>query len=328
MKLVKYTLVSITSILILLMSTFLYFNRGLPQAIHAAEFTCLSSEQGQFTQDNVPFNTIYGVGLSYAHHINETASDFSFNEPPIFIKSKISLLKGSGDVFIPKAAQMLTALNDLDAEAVHILNEEAIQIKPLLDHEAELAFVLLEDVSSEDIRSAEFIPKIGFLIVNDLSDRSLAILGEGQDNRYEYWGISKSFPGFLPVANSIWIPNTPHKHSNPCVTLQTYVDGELRQSENSRNLIYTPEDILKFVLAKYQSVSLKKGDVFLTGTPGGVIFNVPRWKVRLASLISMDRFQKLAINLKDNHVNQFLTKGNQVKVSGEWLGSVDVVIGE
>lgn len=326
MKIVNTTLVTITSILVLFLLAFFYINRGLPQAIHPAKFTCLSSDQGQFSQTGIAFNTLYGVGLSYADHINETASDFSFDEPPIFIKSKASLMRGEEDVYIPKEAQMLNALSHVDIEAVQVLSNKGIQLKPLLDHEAELAFVLLEDVSSEDMMSSDFIPNIGFLIVNDLSDRSLAILGEGQTNRYEYWGASKSFPGFLPVSDRIWIPHTPYKHANPCVRLQTYVNEELRQDENTRNLIYTPEDILKFVSERYQNVPLKKGDVFLTGTPGGVIFNVPRWKVRLASLIGLDRFQKLAINLKDGHASQFLSKGNKISVSGEWLGSVDVVI--
>lgn len=36
-------------------------------------------------------------------------------------------------------------------------------------------------------------------MTNYLSARSIAILGEGQANRYDYWGAAKSFPGLTPI---------------------------------------------------------------------------------------------------------------------------------
>ena len=70
-------------------------------------------------------------------------------------------------------------------------------------------------------------------MANDLSARSIAILGEDQKNRYEYWGASKSYPGFTPISDHIWGPNNHLPDAIPCVTLQTLVDGELRQNENT-----------------------------------------------------------------------------------------------
>jgi 2-keto-4-pentenoate hydratase/2-oxohepta-3-ene-1,7-dioic acid hydratase in catechol pathway len=151
-------------------------------------------------------------------------------------------------------------------------------------------------------------------------------MGEGQKNRFAYWGASKSFPRFTPVSGPIWVPHTHLPDAIPCVVLKTYVDGNLRQSENTNNLIYTPVDMLRFIHESYPSTPLRKGDMILTGTPGGVIFSVPRWKARLANLVGLDRFQKLAISQKKNSSEKFLKAGNEVRVSAEWLGKVDITI--
>jgi hypothetical protein len=80
-----------------------------------------------------------------------------------------------------------------------------------------------------------FIPKIGFFIANDLSSRSLAVLGEGMVNRYEYWGMSKSFSNFLPVSEKIWIPKNLVENGIPCVSLKTTLNNEERQNEKTKD---------------------------------------------------------------------------------------------
>ena len=223
---------------------------------------------------------------------------------------------------------MLKSLNELEPGIDIALDNKEIKLLALLDYEAELAFVLLEDVVDTDLESADFIPQIGFLIANDISARSLAVMGEGQNNRFDYWGISKSFLRFTPVSGSVWVPHTHLPDAIPCVVLKTYVDGNLRQSENTNNLIYTPVDMLRFINKIYPSTPLSKGDMILMGTPGGVAFNVPRWKARLANLVGLDRFQKLAISQKKKSTEKFLNVGSEVRVSAEWLRSVDITITE
>ena len=55
---------------------FIYLNRGLPDEIKPANFNCLSLEEGTFKDFDILPSNIYGIGLAYAGHINETASDF------------------------------------------------------------------------------------------------------------------------------------------------------------------------------------------------------------------------------------------------------------
>jgi 2-keto-4-pentenoate hydratase/2-oxohepta-3-ene-1,7-dioic acid hydratase in catechol pathway len=308
---------------------FIYLNRELPQEIQPAQFSCLKQDQGHFIEHTLQPKNIYGVGLTYAKHINETASDFDFAVgPPVFRKSSSSFVKGDTLVAMPSHSKMLKSLNELEPGIDIAIHNKEIKLLALLDYEAELAFVLLEDVVDTDLYNADFIPKIGFLIANDISARSLAVMGEGQQNRFDYWGASKSFPRFTPVSGLIWVPATHLPNAIPCLVLKTYVDGNLRQSENTNNLIYTPADMLRFIQKSYPSTPLMKGDMILTGTPGGVTFNVPRWKSRLANLVGLDRFQKLTISQKKKSAETFLNVGSEVRVSAEWLGNVDITITE
>lgn len=308
---------------------YLYLDRELEQPIEANPFTCLSADQGYIKQEALAFNNIYGVGLAYANHINETASDFDPTlDAPVFKKHSLSVLKQNSRVNIPTQDELLRALKKLEPNIANTLNQKALPLLPLLDYEAELAFVLLEDINTKALMQTEFVPKIGFLVTNDLSARGIAILGEGQDNRYDYWGASKSHPGFAPINGRVWVPNQHQQNAIPCVTLETYVDGELRQHENTRNLVYTPTQMLRFVHKRFPDSIMRKGDIILTGTPGGVILNVPRWKARLATLLGLDRFQKLAINQKPHSAARFLKAGDNVHISAQWLGNVDVAIVE
>jgi 2-keto-4-pentenoate hydratase/2-oxohepta-3-ene-1,7-dioic acid hydratase in catechol pathway len=86
--------------------------------------------------------------------------------------------------------------------------------------------------------------------------------------------------------------------------------------------------MLRFVHKRFPDSTLSKGDIILTGTPGGVILNVPRWKARLAKLLGLDRFQKLAINQREKSAVQYLKARNEIHVTAQWLGSINVTIVE
>lgn len=330
MKIFKLMGLILGILLLVLVAFFLYLNRGLPHEIKPANFNCLTLDQGTFTNfDTLPSN-IFGIGLSYAGHINETASDFDpQGDPPVFIKANNSTTINGSQVIIPSRQTMLDAMKQLEPSIGEIINQKVKSLPALLDYEVELGFVLLEDISAKSLNDADYIPKIGFFIGNDLSARSLAVLGEGQDNRYDYWGVSKSFLGFTPISEKIWIPNKFKANSIPCIMIETFVNGELRQHQMTSDLIYTPLQMLQAIHRKYPNKPLQKGDMVLTGTPGGVIMATPRWLVRLAGMIGMDRFEKLTkVTSDEKGVAKFLKGGDKVLVKGEGLGSVEVEIVE
>ncbi len=330
MKIIKYIGLFLGVLLLFAIAFGLYLNRGLPHEIKPANFNCLSLDDGKFIDFDALPNNMYGIGLAYAGHINETASDFDPNgDPPVFIKANNSITKNGSLVKIPSHQTMLNAVEQLESGISDKVNQQFKSLPALLDYEVEMGFVLLEDIPAENLNNTNYAPKIGFFIANDFGARSVAVLGEGQENRYDYWGISKSFLGFTPIGEKVWIPNEFKANSIPCITIETQVNGEVRQHQMTNDLIYTPLQMLQSIHRKYPNKLLQKGDMVLTGTPGGVMMSAPRWLVRLAGIVGMGRFDKLA-NLTSNEVDvaKFLKAGDKVMVKGEGLGSVEVEIVE
>ncbi|MEO0897737.1 MAG: fumarylacetoacetate hydrolase family protein [Bacteroidota bacterium] len=295
-----------------------------------AVFTCHTLEEGSFMhRDSLPLpSNIYGMGLTYSKHLEETAAEFDPDAlPPIFRKKLHSITGPGSKVSYPSTSDIIQETRAFDPQAGDKLSAEFEEISALLDYEVELGVILLEDISATQLKDEAFIPSLGFFVSNDLSARSLGLMGEGTDSRYEFWGLSKSFPGFLPLAQQIWIPHQPKSNSIPCIKLETYVNGELRQSESTDNMIYTPLEMLRFIQKKYPDTSFQKGDMVLTGTPGGVAIATPRVLVRLSNLLGFDRYRKLGVKLGGDQ-SAFLKAGDRVEVKGEGLGSVMVEITE
>jgi len=322
-------LLKVSIVLLILISILSYYLfRPISSKPTPANFVCLKEADGDFKTIETKPNHIYGIGLSYAKHIEETASEFDPNALPVVFRKDLNTFNETREgVNYPSSEEMISHAEKWESGLGAILEKNHPNISPLLDYEAELGFILLEDIQREQMKDPSFNPKIGFFIANDLSSRSLAVLGEGMVNRYEYWGMSKSFPNFLPVSEKIWVPKNLVENGIPCVSLKTTVNGEERQNEISNGMIFTPKLMLHSILQNYPNDTLKKGDRVIMGTPGGVALVTPRWKVRLANLLGFSRFTKLKLVLKAEN-DKFLKPGDKVTVSGEWLGEVDTTIQE
>jgi 2-keto-4-pentenoate hydratase/2-oxohepta-3-ene-1,7-dioic acid hydratase in catechol pathway len=313
-------------VLIALLALGYYLLRPLAHKPVPAGLHCYDIAQGSYVPLEAPPDA-FGIGLSYAAHIEETASTFDPNaSPPIFRKDPSALVRTDATVIMPSTKQIREAAEALEPGLGQALLQECPEVSPLLDYEVEMGFVLLEDLSPAALGDPEFAPQIGFFIANDVSARSIAILGEGRPNRFDYWGVSKSFPGFMPVADRAWIPNETEPNGVPCVIIETRVNGEVRQRQSTDDLIYTPAQMLRFIHAKHPDARLHKGTFVLTGTPGGVALSTPRWLVRLGNLIGLSRFKKLAAKL-DGDTSRFLKPGDRVVTQGEGLGKVSITIG-
>ena len=320
----RLTKMILTIILLVITGLAYYLFRPLSNIPAPANFTCLKIEDGTFiARDSLPLpQNIYGMGLTYRKHLVETAAEFDPTAlPPIFKKKLNSLTSHGEKVQLPTQEALIAAAGALEEDVAAKLSADFNKLSPMLDYEVELGFVLLDNITADDLEADDFIPKLGFFIANDLSARSIGLLGEGTALRYEYWGISKSFPGFLPLSDQVWIPNHPTSNTIPCVSLETYVNGDVRQSQTTDNMIYTPLEMLRFIQQKYPNTPLQKGDMVLTGTPGGVAVATPRALVRLSNLLGFDRYKKLSIKLKGD-LSGFLKAGDVVEVRGEGLGSV------
>lgn len=312
----KLSLFGIGALLILS----IYLLRPAGELPRSAEVACLSSA-GQFQRFGAPPPAVYGMGLMYAGHIRETGSRMLPGElPPVFRKAKAALQAyGDSDLVLPDAAAVAAALEVVEPGLGAELQQGQGELAPLVDYEVELGLVLLEAVSVAQLQRPDFVPKLGYFVANDFTARSVAVMGEGQVNRLDYWAAAKSFPGFLAMSEHYWQPRHSDVNSALCITLSTWVNSELRQRAPTTELLYRPRQILALVLQHNSLKSLEAGTLILTGTPSGVAIQTPLWQSRLAALLGLDRYSKLTALQRRRG---FLAAGDEVVVEAEWLGVV------
>jgi 2-keto-4-pentenoate hydratase/2-oxohepta-3-ene-1,7-dioic acid hydratase in catechol pathway len=180
------------------------------------------------------------VGLNYLDHIEETGAKLP-ERPKIFNKQS-------------------TCVNDPGAP-VHIP-----RVSDKVDYEGELGMVIgrrCRHVGKD--RAAEVIG--GYLIVDDVTVRDWQV-------HSSTWTMGKSFDTHGPTGP--WLVTADEIGDPHRLDLKTWVNGELRQDTNTRNLLFNC-----YVLVEYLSTAftLEPGDIISTGTSSGVGFKLdpPAW---------------------------------------------------
>ena len=171
------------------------------------------------------------IGLNYKDHIAE--SGLQAPEVPFFFNKQVTCVVGPG-------------------AAIHMP-----KVSNLLDYEAELAIVIgkrCRHVSVDD--AGEVIA--GYTIANDVSVRDWQV-------RTPTMTMGKSFDTHGPLGP--WVV-TPEELGDPHdLTIRTYVNDELRQDGNTREMIY---NCFQQVAHLSEAFTLEPGDVIATGTPAGI----------------------------------------------------------
>ena len=172
--------------------------------------------------------TIVCVGLNYRKHALEIGMALPA-DPVLFIKPATTLLEPDGEiVYWPMVGQ--------------------------LDYEGELAVVIGKKCHMVD--EAEALDYVfGYTVANDMTARDL----QRKDGQ---WTRAKSFDTFLPLGPSIVTGINAED-----LSLQTYVNGEIRQDGRTSDLIFPLGYLVSFIS---QIMTLEPGDVILTGTPSGI----------------------------------------------------------
>ena len=174
---------------------------------------------------------ILAVGLNYADHVRETGREAP-KVPMIFNKQSTSVLGPGRPIHVPRVSDKV-------------------------DWEGELGFVIgkrCRHVPRD--RAASVIA--GYTIVNDVSVRDW-------QHRVPTFTMGKSFDTHCPLGPVI---TTADELGDPhALDLRTWVNGDLRQSSNTRELIF---DCFFLVEHLSTAFTLEPGDVISTGTPSGV----------------------------------------------------------
>lgn len=126
-----------------------------------------------------------------------------------------------------------------------------------LDYECELAVIIEKNAKNVSEENA-FDYVFGYTILNDVSARNL-------QTRHKQWYFGKSFDGFCPMGPDIITEDEFDRP--PVLTIQSYINGELRQNSNTGLLIFNIPHVISELS---QGTTLKAGTIISMGTPAGV----------------------------------------------------------
>jgi len=167
------------------------------------------------------------VGLNYVEHAKELEMDLP-TEPIIFLKPPTAVIGPAADIVMPPSSSQV-------------------------DYEGELAVVIKDKCRCVPAREADdYI--LGFANFNDVTARDL-------QRRDGQWTRAKSFDTFAPMGPYV-VSLDPSS-----LKIQTRVNGAVRQSSCTSDLIFSVQKLIEFVS---EIMTLLPGDVIATGTPPGV----------------------------------------------------------
>lgn len=190
-----------------------------------------------------PRRNIFCVGKNYYEHAKEFGTsgyDSSTSKPGdeipkhpiIFTKPPESVIGPGENIVIPQ------------------------KVSKDIDYEVELTVIIGKGgkgISKEDALNHVW----AYTIINDVTARDW-------QQRHKQWFLGKSFDTFCPMGP--WIV-TRDELKDDDISVKCWVNDELRQSANSKDLIFDVPTLVETISA---GITLYPGDIIATGTPAGV----------------------------------------------------------
>ncbi|MBM4446353.1 MAG: DUF2437 domain-containing protein [Chloroflexi bacterium] len=168
------------------------------------------------------------LGLNYRSHVEEMKLPMP-SVPLIFLKPSTAAIGPDDKIVLPRGWKRV-------------------------DYEGELGVVIskkAKDVPEEEAK--EYV--LGYTCVNDVSERH----NQAEDGQ---WTRAKGYDTFAPIGPWIETEASPDN-----LKLETYLNGELRQSAYTSDLIFGTSKLISFISGV---MTLLPGDIIATGTPSGI----------------------------------------------------------
>lgn len=176
----------------------------------------------------IPRSKVVCVGMNFPEHRADLAYEGP-ETPLIFLKPNTAIVGPGDPILIPP-------------------------VEGRIVHEGELAIVI--GAVAKSVKAADYEKYVfGYTIANDVSARD-QMFADGQ------WARAKGYDTFCPIGPVIETELDPANQQ-----IETYVDGELRRSGNTSDMIHAVPEIIEFVSDVW---TLLPGDLILTGTPSGM----------------------------------------------------------
>jgi 2-keto-4-pentenoate hydratase/2-oxohepta-3-ene-1,7-dioic acid hydratase in catechol pathway len=199
----------------------------------------------------IPSRNIFCVGKNYREHAREfSTSGFEAGA------SKDKPVDDYPAIFTKPASSVV------GQDAVVDLHPT---VTDAVDYEAELAVIIGKP--GRNIAEGDAMGHVwGYTIINDVTARD-------RQKNHKQWFMGKALDTFCPMGP--WAV-TADEVDGTNLEITCHVNGELRQSGSTRDLIFTIPQLIATLSA---GLTLQPGDVISTGTPAGVGigFDPPRF---------------------------------------------------
>ncbi|HEY2274819.1 MAG TPA: fumarylacetoacetate hydrolase family protein [Steroidobacteraceae bacterium] len=223
--------------------------RGLNELIAAAQ-TSRRADPALVKESSITFGRLFTnpgkivcIGLNYRAHAAETNLKLP-SVPILFNKYNNALAAHNCTITLPPR-----------------------EVSYKFDYETELLIVIGR--SARNVPEAEALNYVaGYCTAHDFSARDLQL-----ETPSVQWMIGKTLDNFGPIgpyfvsADRVGDPNN--------LKIETYVNGERRQSSNTSFMIFNPQKLIAYITRMW---ALEPGDIIWSGTPEGVILGYPKEK--------------------------------------------------
>jgi len=186
------------------------------------------------TEEKVQVGKIVCLARSYRKHADEMHTKVT-EDPLIFLKPASSVIFNGDSIIIPKMSKCL-------------------------HYEVEMGVVIGKKCKNVSQKNAlDYV--LGYLVCLDITARD--IQDEAKKNGWP-WTIAKGFDTFAPISDVVLKDEIKNPNN---LDLSLKLNGKIRQSSNTKYMVYSVERIIEFVSS---IMTLERGDLIMTGTPEGV----------------------------------------------------------
>jgi 2-keto-4-pentenoate hydratase/2-oxohepta-3-ene-1,7-dioic acid hydratase in catechol pathway len=183
---------------------------------------------------NIHIGKLVCLARTYKKHAREMKSEVP-DYPPLFFKPVSSVIFNGQSIIYPKMSRCL-------------------------HHEVELGIIIgkrCKNVSQKN--SLDYV--LGYCLALDITARD--IQSEAKRKGWP-WSIAKGFDTFAPISEVVLKEDVKDPNN---LDLWLKVNGKIRQSSNTKNMVFSVERIIEFIS---RIMTLEPGDLIMTGTPEGV----------------------------------------------------------
>jgi len=193
---------------------------------------------------------VFCIGMNYVDHCTE--QNIPVPKEPIVFSKFASSIASPGDPIALFPGQ--TNELDFEVEMVIVVGKEG------------------RSISKE--KAMEHV--VGYTVAHDVSARDWQLKRNGGQ-----WLMGKTFDTYAPIGPAIVTTDElgdPHNLGIRC-----FVNGQVEQESNTNQLVFKTEFLIEWI-SRY--ITLKPGDLILTGTPPGVgIFRKPPYLLKNGDVV-------------------------------------------